>query len=116
MSAQSFVAMMPREMMELHTRPLFAFQADVAKPSIIGLTPGHDRRVGVITGVRRLRRVAPPDLKGLRPGGEFKHQHAMPPHLSRHYLFRFIAGTTTASTVRSMSSVAEEQRRHAWQP
>jgi Protein of unknown function (DUF3237) len=50
MSTQSFVAMMPREMMELRTRPLFAFKADVAKPSIIGLTPGHDRRVGAITG------------------------------------------------------------------
>ena len=50
MSTQSFVAMMPHEMMELHTRPLFAFQAAVAKPNIIGMTPGHDRRVGVITG------------------------------------------------------------------
>jgi hypothetical protein len=50
MSTPSFVAMMPQEMMLLHTRPLFAFQADVAKPSIIGMTPGHERRVGVITG------------------------------------------------------------------
>ena len=50
MSTPSFVAMMPQEMMVLHTRPLFAFQADVAKPSIIGMKPGHDRRVGVITG------------------------------------------------------------------
>jgi hypothetical protein len=40
---------MPREMMELHTRPLFAFQAEVAKPNIIGMTPGHDRRVGIVT-------------------------------------------------------------------
>jgi hypothetical protein len=50
MSTQSFAAMMPREMMELHTRPLFAFQAAVAKPNIIGMTPGHDRRVGEVTG------------------------------------------------------------------
>ena len=50
MTTQSFLAMMPREMMQLHTRPLFAFQVDVAKPSIVGMTPGHDRRVGVITG------------------------------------------------------------------
>jgi hypothetical protein len=50
MSTQSFVSMIPHEMMKLHTRPLFAFQADVAKPNIIGKTPGHDRRVGVVTG------------------------------------------------------------------
>ena len=50
MTTVSFVAMMPREMMQLLTGPLFAFQANVAKPSIIGMTPGHDRRVGVITG------------------------------------------------------------------
>jgi hypothetical protein len=50
MSVQSFVAMMPQEMKILHTRPLFAFEADVAKPSILGMTPGHDRRVGVVTG------------------------------------------------------------------
>jgi hypothetical protein len=50
MTTQSSLPMMPREMMQLHTRPLFAFQVDVAKPSIVGMTPGHDRRVGVITG------------------------------------------------------------------
>jgi hypothetical protein len=53
MCTQSFAAMMPHEMMELHTRPLFAFQAAVAKPNIIGMTPGHDRRVGVVTGGSR---------------------------------------------------------------
>ena len=50
MTTQSFLAMIPPEMMQLRTRPLFAFQVDVAKPSIVGMTPGHDRRVGVITG------------------------------------------------------------------
>src|SRR5215467_8077646 len=50
MHTQSFMAMMPPEMMELRTKPLFAFQADVAKPNIIGMTPGHDRRVGIVTG------------------------------------------------------------------
>ena len=43
MTTESFVAMMPREMMQPLTRPLFAFQADVAKPSIIGMTPGGHR-------------------------------------------------------------------------
>jgi hypothetical protein len=32
MTTGSFVAMMPPEMMELHTRPQFAFQADAQSP------------------------------------------------------------------------------------
>ena len=39
MTTESFVAMMPREMMQPLTLPLFAFQADVA----IGMTPGGHR-------------------------------------------------------------------------
>jgi hypothetical protein len=31
---------------------LFVFQIEVKPPSIIGATPGHDRRVGEITGGR----------------------------------------------------------------
>jgi hypothetical protein len=38
------------EMMELHTRSLFKFRIDVAPPSIIGMTPGYDRRIGEILG------------------------------------------------------------------
>lgn len=43
-------ASMPREMAELRWRPLMAFQIDVAPPSIVGMTPGYDRRIGEITG------------------------------------------------------------------
>jgi len=42
--------MLPREMMELRSRPLLVFQLDVEKASVIGATPGCDRRVGVIAG------------------------------------------------------------------
>jgi hypothetical protein len=44
--------MLPREMTELRSRPLFVFQLDVEKASVIGATPGCDRRVGVISGGR----------------------------------------------------------------
>ena len=63
-------------MMQLHTRPLFAFQVDVAKPSIVGMTPGHDRRVGVITdgsfeGERLRGKILPgsSDWQSLRSDG-----------------------------------------------
>jgi hypothetical protein len=46
----SLADMLPREMTELKTRPLFIFQLVVQKPSIIGKTPLTDRRVGEITG------------------------------------------------------------------
>src|SRR3954471_15193890 len=42
--------MLPAEMKQLRSKPLFAFQLGVAKPSIIGATPWCDRRVGEITG------------------------------------------------------------------
>ena len=50
MTTPSLASILPREMMELRTKPLFAFELAVAKPSVIGVTPGHDRRVGEITG------------------------------------------------------------------
>lgn len=50
MNANAIAAAMPREMTELRSRPLFAFRIDVAPPSIIGMTPGYDRRIGEITG------------------------------------------------------------------
>src|SRR5881394_3610737 len=46
-SPQSLV---PPELKQLQWRALFAFQIGVAKPSVIGKTPGIDRRVGEITG------------------------------------------------------------------
>lgn len=50
MTAQSLAAKLPPEMLELRTKSLFVFQIDVAPPSIIGMTPGYDRRIGEITG------------------------------------------------------------------
>jgi hypothetical protein len=50
MSSTPIAAAMPAEMKELRWKPLLAFQIDVAPPSIVGLTPGYDRRVGEITG------------------------------------------------------------------
>ena len=46
-SPQSLV---PAELKALNWRPLFAFQIGVAKPMVVGKTPGADRRVGEITG------------------------------------------------------------------
>lgn len=66
MSAAPLSTILPKEMADVRFRPLFIFVIDVAKPSIIGKTPGVDRRVGEITGGRfegdRLRGT-------IRPGG-----------------------------------------------
>ena len=43
---------LPPEMKTLHSRPLFVFQLSVGPPTIIGATPGYDRRIGEITGGR----------------------------------------------------------------
>jgi hypothetical protein len=45
-------AILPREMTELRLRPLFLFELAVKPASVIGKTPGVDRRVGEITGGR----------------------------------------------------------------
>jgi hypothetical protein len=52
MTAPALSSILPREMTEFRGRPLFIFSIDVAKPSIIGKTPGGERRVGEITGGR----------------------------------------------------------------
>jgi hypothetical protein len=49
---ESLAALLPRELTTLSCLPLFVFQIEVKPPSIIGATPGHDRRVGEITGGR----------------------------------------------------------------
>ena len=49
---ESLAALLPRELTTLRCQPLFVFQIEVKPPSIIGATPGHDRRVGEITGGR----------------------------------------------------------------
>jgi uncharacterized protein DUF3237 len=43
-------AILPREMTDFRVRPLLIFTLDVAKPQIVGLTPGVDRRVAEIKG------------------------------------------------------------------
>jgi hypothetical protein len=50
MSSTPIAAAMPAEMKELRWKPLLAFQIDVLPPSIVGMTPGYDRRIGEITG------------------------------------------------------------------
>jgi hypothetical protein len=50
MSTPPLASILPHEMTDFRFRPLFIFVIDVAKPSIIGKTPGVDRRVGEITG------------------------------------------------------------------
>jgi hypothetical protein len=50
MSTDSVAALVPTEIAALRYRPLFAFQIQVKAPSIVGATPGYDRRIGEITG------------------------------------------------------------------
>jgi hypothetical protein len=44
--------LLPREMTEMRSRPLFIFHIDVKPPHLIGATPGCDRRIGEIIGGR----------------------------------------------------------------
>jgi uncharacterized protein DUF3237 len=50
MSTDSLAAILPPEMTTMRIAPLFIFQIQVKPPSIIGATPGHDRRIGEISG------------------------------------------------------------------
>ena len=52
MSTSSLASLVPREISELSYRPLFTFQIEVKTPTVIGPTPGYDRRIGEITGGR----------------------------------------------------------------
>jgi uncharacterized protein DUF3237 len=52
MNMDALTAILPRELTTLRSQPLFVFQIEVKPPSIIGVTPGYDRRVGEITGGR----------------------------------------------------------------
>ena len=52
MNTDSLAALLPREITELRYKPLFVLQIEVKPPSVIGATPGYDRRVGEITGGR----------------------------------------------------------------
>jgi len=48
----SLTALLPNEMTELRLQRLFIFQIEVKPPSVIGATPGYDRRIGEISGGR----------------------------------------------------------------
>jgi hypothetical protein len=52
METNTLAALLPPEIAVLRYQPLFIFQIEVKPPSIIGATPGHDRRIGEITGGR----------------------------------------------------------------
>src|SRR5688572_31594297 len=52
MNTEPLAALLPRELSTLSYKPLFIFQIEVKPPSIIGATPGHDRRIGEIAGGR----------------------------------------------------------------
>jgi hypothetical protein len=52
MNTNSLSEITPPELTRLSFRPLFVFQIEVKPPSIVGATPGHDRRIGEIAGGR----------------------------------------------------------------
>jgi hypothetical protein len=52
MDTHTLSSLLPQEMRTLSLQPLFIFQIDVKPPSIIGATPGYDRRIGEISGGR----------------------------------------------------------------
>ena len=52
MNTEPLSRILPRELTELRGKPLFVFQIEVKPPSIIGATPGYDRRIGEIAGGR----------------------------------------------------------------
>jgi hypothetical protein len=52
MSTDSLAASLPPEMTTLHSKPLFVFQIEVKPATVIGQTPGYDRRIGEIVGGR----------------------------------------------------------------
>ena len=52
MKMDSLAALLPNELSTLRYQPLFIFQIEVKPPSIVGATPGHDRRIGEIAGGR----------------------------------------------------------------
>jgi hypothetical protein len=52
MSTESLSAILPPEMTTLKVEPIFIFQIQVNPPSVIGQTPGYDRRIGEIAGGR----------------------------------------------------------------
>src|SRR5438046_5764882 len=52
MSTNSLTSLLPTEISVLRYKPLLIFHIEVKPPSVIGATPGYDRRIGEITGGR----------------------------------------------------------------
>jgi hypothetical protein len=52
MNTEPLSALIPRELTTLRYEPLFVFQIEVKPPSVVGATPGYDRRIGEIAGGR----------------------------------------------------------------
>ena len=52
MDTSALTALLPPEMTTMRLERLFIFQIEVKAPSIIGATPGYDRRIGEIAGGR----------------------------------------------------------------
>jgi hypothetical protein len=52
MNTESLSSTLPPELTAVRYKPLFIFQIEVKPPSIVGATPGHDRRIGEIAGGR----------------------------------------------------------------
>jgi hypothetical protein len=52
MNTEPLSSILPVELTTVRYKPLFTFQIEVKAPSIVGATPGHDRRIGEIAGGR----------------------------------------------------------------
>jgi hypothetical protein len=52
MNTDSLMPLVPSELTVMHYEPLFVFQIEVKPPTVIGPTPGYDRRIGEIAGGR----------------------------------------------------------------
>src|SRR5437762_13144670 len=52
MSTNSLTSLLPTEISVLRYQPLLVFHIEVKPPSVIGATPGYDRRIGEIAGGR----------------------------------------------------------------
>jgi hypothetical protein len=52
MNAEPLSSILPPELTAVRYKPLIIFQIEVKPPSIVGATPGHDRRIGEIAGGR----------------------------------------------------------------
>src|SRR5262245_21285451 len=52
MNTESLASILPPDITTVRYKPLCIFQIEGKPPSIVGATPGHDRRIGEIAGGR----------------------------------------------------------------